>query len=97
VLLYHHHTDLRVVDKYQMGFLEEYVDELPVLYGTWLDVGVAVGRGEDDVLVVEEVEDGMWYLLYIVDCEGFWEVVDEFFVEKAGVVGATMVEELDNE
>jgi hypothetical protein len=39
-------------------------------------------RGENAHVVLELTDRGWWYILYDVDQEGFWEVVEEMFVKK---------------
>ncbi len=70
-----------VLEEYQMGFGEVFEEEVPLLYGTVEDIGMSVDNGEDGLLVVEATDAGYWYMMYSVDLEGFWEVLNEFLVE----------------
>ncbi len=70
------------IDEYQMGFLDQFHSEFVANHGEIVDIGMSVSRGENAHVVLALTDRGWWYILYDVDQEGFWEVVEEMFVNK---------------
>jgi hypothetical protein len=45
-----------------MGYVSLYHDELPILNGPLIDVGISIGGEDGIVLAVEEDEFSRWYV-----------------------------------
>lgn len=70
---------------YQMGYVSLYHDELPILNGPLIDVGLSIGGEVDVVLAVEGDEFSRWYIMFEVNQEGFWEVIGEVMLDSVTV------------
>jgi hypothetical protein len=68
------------LDEYLMGTLGRLHGNIGALHGEVLDAGISVSLLEHALLVVEMTEDGLWYILYSVDSEGFSGVEEVIYI-----------------
>ncbi len=95
LVIYEWEEGWEFVEEYQLGFFQSMSNEVDVVHGVMVDIGISVLGGET-VIVLEEVsENGHWVVLYGADREGFWEILDELMVEPG--VNGTSAEVSDEE